>query len=68
MCCFQYDGEVEENVADVVVLRLKAKDLDEEFSDNWLARFHITQGNENGLFSIETDNKTNEGVLKLIKV
>ena len=64
----QYDGTVDENVVDVVVMRIKAKDKDLKFSNNWLAVFDIEKGNEDGLFSIETDNATNEGVLKLIKV
>ena len=64
----QYDGEVEENVADVVVMRIKALDKDLRHSDNWLTVFKIAKGNEDNLFSIETDKETNEGVLKLIKV
>lgn len=64
----QYDGTVEENVANVVVMKIKALDNDEKFTDNWLAVFKIDKGNENQLFSIETDNKTNEGILKLVKV
>ena len=66
--CPQYDGTVDENVVDVVVMRIKAKDKDLKFSNNWQAVFDIEKGNEDGLFSIETDNATNEGVLKLIKV
>lgn len=68
MLCFQYSGSVDENVADVVVMRIKALDKDLEGSDNWLAVFHIAKGNEDNLFSIETDTETNEGILKLIKV
>ncbi|KAK5901639.1 hypothetical protein CesoFtcFv8_006983 [Champsocephalus esox] len=64
----EYDGEVEENVADVIVMRIKAIDEDLRHSDNWLTLFKITKGNEDNLFSIETDKETNEGVLKLIKV
>lgn len=64
----QYTGSVNENVHDVVVLRLKALDLDLEHTDNWHAVFVIARGNENNLFSIETDKKTNEAVLKLVKV
>uniref|UniRef100_A0A667WU57 Si:ch73-74h11.1 n=1 Tax=Myripristis murdjan TaxID=586833 RepID=A0A667WU57_9TELE len=63
----EYDGTVDENVADVVVMRIKAIDKDLEHTDNWLAVFDIAKGNEDGLFSIETDKETNEGVLKLIK-
>lgn len=57
-----------ENVHDVVVLRIKALDLDLEHTDNWHAVFVIAQGNENNLFGIETDQKTNEAILKLVKV
>ncbi|KAK1887323.1 Desmoglein-2 [Dissostichus eleginoides] len=63
----EYDGEVEENVADVVVMRIKALDKDLRHSDNWLTAFEIAKGNEDNMFSIETDKETNEGVLKLIK-
>lgn len=64
----QYTGAVDENVHDVVVMRIKAVDKDLEHSDNWLTVFHIIKGNEDNLFSIETDPNTNEGVLKLVKV
>ncbi|KAI4828638.1 hypothetical protein KUCAC02_022718 [Chaenocephalus aceratus] len=63
----EYDGEVEENVVDVVVMRIKALDKDLRHSDNWQTVFKITKGNEDNIFSIETDKETNEGVLKLIK-
>lgn len=59
---------MEENVDNVVVMRIKSLDKDEEFTDNWLTVFKIVKGNEDNLFSIETDKKTNEGILKLIKV
>lgn len=52
----------------MVVMRIKALDKDLQNTDNWLAVFDIVKGNEDGLFSIETDPKTNEGILKLIKV
>lgn len=66
--CLQYSGSVDENVADVVVMRIKALDKDLDHTDNWLTVFTIAKGNEDNLFSIETDKKTNEGILKLIKV
>ncbi|XP_041102023.1 desmoglein-2-like [Polyodon spathula] len=62
-----YEGSVVENTKDVEVLRMKALDADEEFSDNWLAVFEIESGNEGGYFRIETDAKTNEGILILQK-
>ncbi|XP_035862724.1 uncharacterized protein LOC116058882 isoform X2 [Sander lucioperca] len=63
----EYNGNVDENVADVVVMRIKALDNDLAHTDNWVTVFEIAKGNENNLFSIETDRKTNEGILKLIK-
>ncbi|XP_076135362.1 uncharacterized protein LOC143117500 [Alosa pseudoharengus] len=63
-----YSGNVDEGTEDVVVvMRIKALDVDLENSDNWLAVFHLVSGNEEGLFTIETDPLTNEGILKLIK-
>uniref|UniRef100_I3JLS7 Si:ch73-74h11.1 n=1 Tax=Oreochromis niloticus TaxID=8128 RepID=I3JLS7_ORENI len=64
----EYSGSVDENVDNVVVMKIKALDKDQEHTDNWLTRFTISKGNDDNLFSIETDNKTNEGILKLIKV
>ncbi|XP_033854960.2 desmoglein-2.1-like [Acipenser ruthenus] len=62
-----YEGSVVENTKGVEVMRMKALDADEEFSDNWLAEFEIESGNEGGYFRIETDPKTNEGILILQK-
>ncbi|XP_065256115.1 desmoglein-2-like [Emys orbicularis] len=62
-----YEGSVEENRANVEIIRLKVSDEDEKFSDNWLANFTIVSGNEGGYFRIETDARTNEGVLTLVK-
>ncbi|XP_068175324.1 desmoglein-2.1-like [Antennarius striatus] len=63
----EYTGSVDENVHDVVVMRIKSQDKDLIHTDNWLSVFHIVKGNEDNLFSIETDPETNEGILKLIK-
>ncbi|XP_047443775.1 desmoglein-2-like [Mugil cephalus] len=63
----EYNGSVDENVADVVVMRITALDKDLEHTDNWLTVFKIAKGNEDNLFSIETDKETNEGILKLVK-
>lgn len=59
---------MDENVHDVVVMRIKALDLDLEHTDNWRAVFVIVKGNKDNLFSIKTDENSNEGILKLIKV
>uniref|UniRef100_A0A8C9RRR8 Cadherin domain-containing protein n=1 Tax=Scleropages formosus TaxID=113540 RepID=A0A8C9RRR8_SCLFO len=63
-----YEGSIEENTANMEVMRFKAIDADLEYTDNWLAQYEIISGNEAGYFSIETDPKTNEGVLMLNKV
>nr|XP_020848218.1 desmoglein-2 isoform X2 [Phascolarctos cinereus] len=62
-----YEGTIEENQANVEVMRIKVTDLDEVGSDNWLANFTFLSGNEGGYFRVETDTKTNEGIVTLIK-
>ncbi|XP_069378764.1 desmoglein-2.1-like isoform X3 [Paralichthys olivaceus] len=63
----EYSGSVDENVGDVVVMRIKALDKDLENTDNWVTVFTIAKGNEDNIFSIETDKESNEGILRLIK-
>ncbi|KAM3619190.1 uncharacterized protein V6R79_004353 [Siganus canaliculatus] len=63
----EYTGSVNENVDHEIVMRIKALDQDLEHTDNWQTVFIIAKGNENNLFSIETDKETNEGILTLIK-
>ncbi|XP_061851731.1 desmoglein-2 [Colius striatus] len=62
-----FEGSIEENRANVEILRMKVFDKDEEFSDNWLAKFAFVSGNEDGYFRIVTDEKTNEGILTVVK-
>lgn len=64
----QFEGSIEENRANVEILRIKVFDKDEEFSDNWLANFSFVSGNEGGFFRIVTDAQTNEGILTVVKV
>ncbi|XP_060029642.1 desmoglein-2 isoform X2 [Erinaceus europaeus] len=61
------EGLVEENQVNVEVMRIKVFDKDEVGSDNWLANFTFASGNEGGYFHIETDARTNEGIVTLIK-
>ncbi|XP_042272827.1 desmoglein-2-like [Thunnus maccoyii] len=63
----EYSVSITENTANVEVMRFKVHDSDEENTDNWMAVFDIVTGNEDGVFSIKTDPKTNEGVLMLEK-
>ncbi|KFR06288.1 Desmoglein-2, partial [Nipponia nippon] len=62
-----FERTIEENRANVEILRIKAFDKDEKFSDNWLANFSFVSGNEGGFFHIVTDTQTNEGILTLVK-
>ena len=66
--CLQYSCSIVENVAHIEVIRLKALDLDEENTENWLGVFDIITGNYDNIFSIKTDPVTNEGILWLEKV
>ncbi|NWH73769.1 DSG2 protein, partial [Piaya cayana] len=62
-----FEGSIEENRANVEIMRIKVFDKDEEFSDNWLANFSFVSGNEGGFFRIVTDAQTNEGILTVVK-
>ncbi|NXG18495.1 DSG2 protein, partial [Grallaria varia] len=62
-----FEGSIEENRANVEIMRIKVFDKDEEFSDNWLANFTFVSGNEDGFFRIVTDTQTNEGILTVVK-
>lgn len=64
----QREKVIEENQANVEVMRIKVFDADEIGSDNWLANYTFVSGNEMGYFHIETDTQTNEGIVTLIKV
>ena len=64
----KYSASIVENEEKVEVMRFKVQDDDEKKTKNWDAVFDIVSGNEDGIFSIKTDPKTNEGVLMLEKV
>lgn len=59
---------MEENTINKEVMRFKTSDLDLVNTNNWLADFKITSGNEAGYFKIITDPSTNEGILIIQKV
>ncbi|XP_067086301.1 desmoglein-2.1-like [Osmerus mordax] len=63
----EYSGSITENTVDVEVMRFQALDSDLDKTDNWLAEFEIVSGNEDQIFGIHTDPRTNEGVLTLKK-
>ncbi|XP_051019546.1 desmoglein-3 [Acomys russatus] len=63
----QYSARIEENTLNAELLRFQVVDWDEEYTDNWLAVYYFTSGNEGNWFEIETDPRTNEGILKVVK-
>lgn len=62
-----YEVNVKENENEKLVLRIPVEDKDLINTPNWISKFVITKGNENGNFRIETDPKTNEGLLYISK-
>ncbi|KAM8950020.1 desmoglein-3 [Lycaon pictus] len=63
----QYSAHIKENTLSSELLRFQVIDWDEEFTDNWLAVYFFTSGNEGNWFEIQTDPRTNEGILKVVK-
>ncbi|XP_016051471.1 PREDICTED: desmoglein-4 [Miniopterus natalensis] len=63
-----YSASIEENCLNSELMRLKAIDLDEEGTANWLAKYIILSGNDGNWFDIQTDPRTNEGILKVVKM
>ncbi|XP_056132254.1 desmocollin 2-like protein [Lampris incognitus] len=62
-----YKARIQENQSNVLVLRIPVDDKDEEKTKHWKAVFVITEGNENNTFRMDTDPKTNEGLLYVVK-
>ncbi|XP_056620747.1 desmocollin 2-like protein [Triplophysa dalaica] len=62
-----YKGQVMENQQNVLVLRIPVEDKDMINTPNWKALYEVTRGNRSGNYRMETDPKTNEGLLYLIK-
>ncbi|XP_058506688.1 desmocollin 2-like protein isoform X1 [Solea solea] len=62
-----FTASVNENEKEKLILRIPVEDKDLVNSKNWIAKFLITKGNENQHFRIDTDPKTNEGLLYVTK-
>ncbi|XP_028379354.1 desmoglein-1-like [Phyllostomus discolor] len=59
--------EIDENALYSELLQIRVIDLDEEFSANWMAVIFFISGNEGNWFDIEMNERTNVGILKVIK-
>ncbi|XP_041660277.1 desmocollin 2 like [Cheilinus undulatus] len=62
-----YEPSVNENEREKLILRIPVEDKDLVNTSNWVSKFEITKGNENGNFRMETDSKTNGGLLYVSK-
>ncbi|CAO2593393.1 DSG1, partial [Lemmus lemmus] len=62
-----YDIQIEENALHSQLVQIRVIDLDEEFSDNWKAVIFFISGNEGNWFEIEMNERTNVGILKVVK-
>ncbi|XP_076000751.1 desmocollin 2-like protein [Genypterus blacodes] len=62
-----YKASVKENEKKKEVLRIPVDDKDLANTPNWIAKFVISKGNEGGNFRMDTDPKTNEGLLSVVK-
>lgn len=65
---FKYEASVKESITQTDILRVSVEDLDTPNTPGWSAKYTIIEGNENHNYKIETDPKTNEGILSVIKV
>ncbi|XP_074507504.1 desmocollin 2-like protein [Sebastes fasciatus] len=62
-----YAVDVKENEKEKLILRIPIEDKDLINTPNWISKFVIAKGNDNENFRIDTDNKTNEGLLYVSK-
>ncbi|XP_071780668.1 cadherin-like protein 26 [Centroberyx gerrardi] len=63
----EHHGEVKEMEINKEVLRVAVEDKDKPNTPGWRAKYYFIKGNEDGNYKIETDPKTNEGILTVIK-
>lgn len=59
--------KIDENALYSNLLQITVIDLDEEFSANWIGVIFFISGNEGNWFDIEMNERTNVGILKVIK-
>ncbi|KAK6307759.1 hypothetical protein J4Q44_G00210300 [Coregonus suidteri] len=63
-----YNAHMMEMESNKEILRVAVTDADTPNTTAWRAVYSIVKGNEEGNYKIETDPKTNEGILTVIKI
>ncbi|XP_006920067.1 desmoglein-1 [Pteropus alecto] len=58
---------IDENALYSDLLQIRVIDLDEEYSANWMAVIFFISGNEGNWFNIQMNERTNVGILQVIK-
>ncbi|CAB1329363.1 unnamed protein product, partial [Coregonus sp. 'balchen'] len=64
----EYNAHMMEMESNKEILRVAVTDADTPNTTAWRAVYSIVKGNEEGNYKIETDPKTNEGILTVIKI
>ncbi|XP_078066592.1 cadherin-15 isoform X2 [Mustelus asterias] len=59
----EFITEVSEDVVGSEIGKVSVEDKDQPGTSNWLVDYTITDGNDQGLFSIRTEPETNRGIL-----
>ncbi|XP_055994195.1 desmoglein-1 [Sorex fumeus] len=62
-----YSISIDENALYSGLTEIRVIDLDEEYSANWMAVIFFISGNEGNWFEIEMNERTNVGILKVVK-